>query len=158
MSGHPHRRDLILWRHAEAAEGVPDFSRPLTERGREQAAAMADWLKPRLPRNCKLLASPAVRARETIAALGLAYTTSRDLGTDATPSGVLAAVDWPALRGPALLVGHQPTLGRVASLLLAGRASDWSIKKGAVWWFKVDRAEGEPQVELLAALSPQLLS
>ena len=33
-----------------------------------------------------------------------------------------------------LIVGHQPTLGAVASFLLSGEEAFWSVKKGAVWW------------------------
>ena len=39
--------DLILWRHAEAVEGVVeggDMDRSLTSRGEKQAARMAAWL------------------------------------------------------------------------------------------------------------------
>ncbi|HKO88718.1 MAG TPA: histidine phosphatase family protein, partial [Burkholderiales bacterium] len=41
--------DLILWRHAEAAEGIPDSQRSLTVRGLVQAQKMATWLNERLP-------------------------------------------------------------------------------------------------------------
>ena len=41
--------DLILWRHAEAEDGVPDAKRKLTPRGRKQAKQIARWLKQRLP-------------------------------------------------------------------------------------------------------------
>ena len=39
--------DLILWRHAEAEDGLPgapDAGRELTARGRKQAMKMAGWL------------------------------------------------------------------------------------------------------------------
>ena len=42
--------DLILWRHTEAEDALPDATRELTGRGRKQAARMADWLNPGLPR------------------------------------------------------------------------------------------------------------
>ena len=41
--------DLLLWRHAEAEDGADDYSRPLTERGRKQAASVAAWLAQHLP-------------------------------------------------------------------------------------------------------------
>ena len=60
--------DLILWRHADAEDGADDMARRLTPRGEKQAAAMAEWLRARLPRNYTVLASPAVRAQQTAAA------------------------------------------------------------------------------------------
>ena len=51
--------DLILWRHAEAEDGVgkPDTERELTKRGRKQAERMAEWLRP----HCLLYTSPSPR-------------------------------------------------------------------------------------------------
>jgi len=105
--------DLILWRHAEAEAGGPDSARKLTERGQEQARRIAAWLKPRLPGNCEILVSPAARAQQTVRALGVAFMTTPAVGTDAAAADIIAAVDWPA-RPAVLIVGHQPTLGRVA--------------------------------------------
>ena len=53
--------DLLLWRHAEAEDGADDYSRPLTERGRKQAASVAAWLTQHLPRQLRIIASPTVR-------------------------------------------------------------------------------------------------
>ena len=35
-----------------------------------------------------------------------------------------------------VVVGHQPTLGQAAALALTGRAAQWSLKKGALWWLE----------------------
>src|SRR5882757_8310396 len=86
--------DLILWRHAEAEDGSPDSARKLTARGREQARRIAAWLKPRLPRRCEVLVSPAVRAQQTALALGVPFVTSPAVGTEAAAAAVIAAVDW----------------------------------------------------------------
>src|SRR5712691_8829533 len=112
--------ELILWRHAEAEDGSPDSARKLTEHGREQALRVAAWLKPRLPGNCEILVSPAARAQQTAQVLGVAFMTTPAVGTDALAPDVIAAVDWPARSGALLIVGHQPTLGRVAATLLSG--------------------------------------
>jgi phosphohistidine phosphatase len=56
-----------------------------------------------------------------------------------------------------LLVGHQPTLGHLASLLLAGAEADWSIKKGAIWWFSKRSREGRDQTVLRAVINPEML-
>lgn len=64
--------DLILWRHADAEhDQVDGLDRKLTPRGHKQAKVMASWLDTRLPGNCRVMASPAVRAQQTVRALGL---------------------------------------------------------------------------------------
>jgi len=144
--------DLILWRHAEAEAGSPDSARKLTERGREQARRIAAWLKPCLPGNCEILVSPAERAQQTARALGMAFTTATGVGSDAAAPDVIAAVDWPARSRAVLVVGHQPTLGRLAAILLSGTQSDWDIRKGALWWFR----HSGGQTQLFAVIDPEL--
>jgi phosphohistidine phosphatase len=149
--------DLILWRHAEAADSLPDLARALTPRGAKQAKQMAEWLKSRLPRHTRVIASPAERTRQTAAALAADFEIVRALAPGASPTAVLAAAGWPDIKGAVVVVGHQPTLGLVASMLIAGEPMPWSIKKGAVWWLS-HRVRGEqPQVVLRAVMSPDLL-
>ena len=88
--------ELILWRHAEAAEGMPDLKRRLTPRGRKHAARVAAWLLQRLPAKFGVLASPAERTRETALALGVSFKTSDDLLPGATAEAAVRAMDWPA--------------------------------------------------------------
>jgi phosphohistidine phosphatase len=149
--------ELILWRHAEAEDGVPDAGRALTRKGRKQAAALAAWLKEHLPRQARILVSPATRAQQTAAALELPFVTTREIGVGATVGELLRAAGWPDAGGAAVVVGHQPTLGRVAAVLLAGAEADWSIKKGAVWWFTRRVRDGDGQVVLRAVIAPDLL-
>lgn len=53
-----------------------------------------------------------------------------------------------------IIVGHQPALGRLASLLLAGSEADWTIKKGGIWWFTNRVRHDETQTVLRAVFSP----
>ena len=76
--------DLILWRHAEAEDGVPDLTRKLTPKGAKQAQRMAEWLERHLPERCRILASPAVRAQETARALGRRFRTVDDIAPGAS--------------------------------------------------------------------------
>jgi len=145
--------DLILWRHADAEGGSPDSERRLTEHGREQARRVAAWLKPRLPRGCEVLVSPAARAQQTALELGVSFTTSEAAGTDARANDVIAAAERPERSGAVLIVGHQPTLGRVAATLLSGAEADWNVGKGALWWFS--RENGN--ITLRAVVDPELL-
>lgn len=117
---------------------------------------MAAWLKPRLPEGTRILVSPAQRTQQTAAALGVDFSTLEALAPDTTAEAVLAAAGWPGHTQSALIVGHQPTLGEVASILLQSTTSSMSIKKGAVWWFSARR--GDPQDTVLKAmLSPDIL-
>lgn len=128
--------ELILWRHADAEAGTPDkdMARALTAKGRRQAAKMGEWLDRKLPHNCRILASPAVRTVQTAEALGRSFKTDAVLAPDAAADAVLAAAHWPDSREPVLVVGHQPTLGRVAALLIAGIEQDWTLRKGSICW------------------------
>ncbi len=149
--------ELILWRHAEAEDGVPDGERALTRKGHKHAAAMAAWLEARLPKRVRVLASPAARAEQTAAALGGKFTTLRQIGVGAAAADVVKAAGWPDAGGTVIVVGHQPTLGRVAALLVTGAEADWPVRKGAVWWFAHRTRDGDGQVVLRAVIGPDFL-
>jgi phosphohistidine phosphatase len=152
-----HTMDLLLWRHADAEDGIPDAGRALSKKGMKQAKQVAQWLKPRLPSECLILASPAKRAQQTATALELPYSTDKRIGVQADITDLIAASNWPKRKGTVILVGHQPTLGQLAALLLAGEPSDWNIKKGALWWFSSRVRYGDTQTVLRAAVSPDLI-
>ncbi|HEY4370306.1 MAG TPA: phosphohistidine phosphatase SixA [Burkholderiales bacterium] len=150
--------NLILWRHAEAEEGRNDMKRALTKRGLKQATLAAAWLHANLPAGARILVSPAVRAQQTAQALTLDFETAMGLRPENDVAELLAAADWPqggGESGTVVLVGHQPTLGQAAALLLSGAESDWSIKKSAVWWLSARRREEEAQTVLRAVWSPE---
>lgn len=149
--------DLLLWRHADAEDGIPDSGRALTRKGLKQAKQVAQWLKPRLPQDCLILASPAKRAQQTAAALDLPYTTEPRVGLHADVSSLIAATNWPQHRGTVIVVGHQPTLGQLAAWLLSGSRANWTIKKGALWWFSSAAGHDDAHAVLRAAVSPDLL-
>lgn len=153
--------ELILWRHAEAEDGVPDLQRPLTARGEKQAQRVAAWLHAQLPDSARILVSPAVRAQQTAQALAdegrRKLRTIDEIAPDAEVRDVLAAADWPTSKTPVVIVGHQPTLGYVASTLLAGEALEWSIKKAGVWWLSARERDGSQQVVLRAVVNPDQL-
>ena len=151
--------NLILWRHAEAEEGRNDMKRALTKRGLKQATVAAVWLHANLPQGARLLVSPAVRAQQTAQALSLDFETVPGLAPAKGVADLLAAVDWPqggGDSGTVIAVGHQPTIGQVAALLLSGAEADWSVKKGAIWWIAGRTREDEAQTVLRAVWSPEL--
>ena len=152
--------DLILWRHAEAvteSADQDDLERPLTSKGERQAQRMAEWLNRHLAHSTRVLVSPALRCQQTAQALGRKFRTVAALAPGAGAGAVLTAARWPDAAEPVLIVGHQPTVGLVASLALTGTAQPWSVKKGAVWWLRSrSRDEGE-RVVLQAMHSPDSL-
>ena len=149
--------DLLLWRHAEAAEGSPDPTRSLTAKGLKQAQRIAHWLDEHAPGDLRILVSPALRTQQTVRAWTRSFETTEEVGTSCEAPGLLAATVWPNAGGAVLVVGHQPTLGRAASLLLSGLEEDLSFRKGALWWFKLRQRDDEEQVVLRAVVSADML-
>jgi phosphohistidine phosphatase len=149
--------ELILWRHAEAVDGIPDHGRALTDKGRQQAERMAAFLDSRLPPDTRILVSPALRAQQTAGALTKKFITEPSINVHATPQEALAAAGWPQAKGATLLVGHQPWLGEAAALVMTGNVNYWSIKKGAVWWLSRRAREGDYQTILRLVIAPEHL-
>jgi len=152
--------DLILWRHAEAfemREVENDLDRALTPKGERQAQRMAEWLNQRLAHSTRILVSPAVRCQQTAKALGKKFKTLAELAPDGNGEALLKTARWPDASEPVLVIGHQPTLGFVASYLLSEQPQAWTIKKGAVWWIRSRNREDTEQVILQAVQSPDCL-
>jgi phosphohistidine phosphatase len=147
--------DLVLWRHAEAEDGADDAARALTRKGAQQAARMAEWLDARLPRSARVLASPAVRAQQTARTLSREMETVQALKPGAQPAAVLRAAGWPGGPGTIVDVGHQPALGAAAALALTGKAAQWRLRKGGLWWISAEA--GESSAVVIAVMSPDLL-
>ena len=140
--------DLILWRHADAEDGSPDLARRLTKKGRKQAERVAEWLAEHLPKDYVLISSPAVRARETAEALGKPRIVEA-LAPGASVKEILQTAGWPNGEATVVLVGHQPDFGRAIAYLVCRRETDWTLKKGGLWWLAAD--------EVRAVISPDLL-
>ena len=152
--------DLILWRHAEAfemREVDDDLQRALTPKGERQAQRMADWLGQRLAHSTRILESPALRCQQTAKALDRKFKTLNELAPDGNGEALLKAARWPDASEPVLIIGHQPTLGLVASYLLADLPQPWTLKKGAVWWIRGRNREDMAQVILQAVQNPDCL-
>lgn len=149
--------ELILWRHAEAELGEPDEGRKLTAKGHKQAAKMAEWLDGNLPNSCKIWVSPTTRTLQTAEALGRKFKIHPELGPDTTPEKILAVARWPDAREPVLLIGHQPSFGQVAALLITGEPQDWSIRKANAWWIVRRERDGVSENYLRAIAAPDLL-
>lgn len=115
---------------------------------------MAAWLRDQRLDKVTVLSSPARRAVETAEALGLPVTVKRQLGIGASAADLIGAAEWPDRAGTTILVAHQPSLGRLAALLLAGKEAEWTIKKCGVWWFSNRVRHDETQTILRAVSNP----
>lgn len=120
---------LVLMRHADAGDADPvrwpgDRERPLTETGRREHARVAAALRRMGVAFDRILTSPLARARETAEITSRAYggvpapEPSELLGDRAEPARTLAGLA--AVEAERLLcVGHEPTLSRLAGLLIS---------------------------------------
>jgi phosphohistidine phosphatase len=119
---------LWLLRHAEAADGLPDDERPLTDRGVRQAEAAGRALA-RLGANVDAcLSSPKLRAMQT------AQLACEPLGVSVTAEPALSGEpfdvrDITAGLGNVLLVGHDPSFSLTLHDLTGAQAR---MKKGGL--------------------------
>lgn len=153
--------ELLLWRHAEAHEaslGQNDLQRHLTSRGEEQAQRLARWLQRHQPENLHILVSPALRCQQTAAALELPFDTEPGIAPNAQALDLLTVLQKQSKHAAILLVGHQPSLGRLAARLMTGQEADWHFKKGALWWFKRCQRDKTVQTILRTVICPSLLA
>jgi phosphohistidine phosphatase len=120
-------RTLYLLRHAKAADPATftgaDLDRPLTERGRRDAAGLGEHLRLSGCRPQVVLCSPALRTRQTLdlvaAGLGLQARVQIDDAIYAASEAQLwqSVRELPETVGEALIVGHNPGLHELASSL-----------------------------------------
>ncbi|MNW22313.1 hypothetical protein D3C71_2237190 [compost metagenome] len=66
-------------------------------------------------------------------------------------------MQWPHGKSTVVVVGHQPTLGRVIARLLGLAEEDCPMKKGALWWLRQRERNGTLQTLLLTVQTPELL-
>lgn len=120
-------RRLAVVRHARSEDTAPsDRERALTARGRLDAAAAGRWLADHGFRPDHALVSSAVRTTQTYQEMAGAagWSTAPDLEPALYQAGPEAALDLVRLvpddAGDVLLVGHNPTVAHVATLLSDG--------------------------------------
>ncbi|GLZ41619.1 histidine phosphatase family protein [Actinokineospora sp. NBRC 105648] len=122
-------RRLVVLRHAKSAwpEGVPDYRRPLNDRGRRDAPAVGSWLAEHLDGIDLALVSPATRTRQTwelaSAELPAVPPTTFDEqlygeGADSILAVLTTLADSPKT---VLLIGHNPDLEDVVETLTGTR-------------------------------------
>ncbi len=160
---------VYLVRHAPAGEHDPkqwpdDSRRPLTTRGARKFARAAAGLRQLAEMPEVVLASSFVRAWETAAILEGRGGWPAPRASDLLSSGRSAEDSLTALReltgdGPVALVGHEPIMGELASLLLTGDTARLSIpfKKGGIACLNVERQVVPGSATLVWLATPGML-
>ncbi|MBI2511710.1 MAG: phosphohistidine phosphatase SixA [Opitutae bacterium] len=151
---------VYLIRHAHADDGKNDAARPLSAKGRKQIRKVARLLRAAGAfEAAEFWHSPLVRSRDTAALLAKELKCATPL---AEVSG-LKPEDDPAImarklgdaRKPVAVVGHDPHLSALASLLVVGEEEParFKLKKCAV--LRLDRGSGGWTVRW--QISPELV-
>ena len=118
---------LYLIRHADAVDMADDAARPLSKKGRHQVADLAHLLdRTHAFQPMEIWHSPLVRARETAELLAhelkikASFSEHRELVPEGDPAVVVRKLE--KVGGAIALVGHEPHLSSLASLLVTGAA------------------------------------
>jgi phosphohistidine phosphatase len=129
-------------RHGLAEEPTPngeDGARRLTPQGVDKISKAAIGLRSAGFVVEMILTSPITRARETAELVAREFERLKprvvpELTTGASPAGALDALARTQLPETVMAIGHEPTLSRLASLMLSGSSEsiDLKLKPGGV--------------------------
>lgn len=135
---------LYLVRHAHARDGDDDAARPLSEKGIAQIRDLGRWLRTAKAVDVhELWHSPLVRARDTAVRLqkelGLTANLRAEEGLTPGDAPEIIARRLGKRAIPVMLVGHEPHLSALATLLVTGQTMPvrFVMKKCAV--LRLDR-------------------
>src|SRR5436190_8396781 len=133
--------DIYILRHGIAVQrGTPgykkDGDRPLTKEGEEKMRQIAEAMLGMGLKFDLILSSPYVRAQQTAKtvakALGKEVTFTKFLVPDADPLDLIAEIN-DEKPHTVLLVGHEPDLSQLISMLACGTtAGTFELKKGGL--------------------------
>ncbi len=131
--------DLILLRHGKAEDENPegDFSRNLTEKGREQSRRAARLLKSAGKLPAILLTSPLIRARQTAdefsrtAEIPGAITQSWLACGMAPETALKELAKFPEFKR-VMIIGHEPDFSLLIQWFTGTSGDSIQVKKGAI--------------------------
>jgi phosphohistidine phosphatase len=161
---------LYLVRHTTASPGEDDAARPLSKEGRKEARSLAEFfLKNRAFSPDRLWISPLLRAKETAKILSEGLQPApqefevEGLRPDADPKAIVTKIALLPPGSSLALVGHNPHLSILATLLVRGRPHPISFpfEKGTV--LALEHIEpfrlkpGDPEWAVEWQISPDLL-
>jgi phosphohistidine phosphatase len=117
---------VYLIRHAHAVDATEDAARPLSGRGREQVRSLGALLKTSGAfQPTEIWHSPLVRSRETaerlVKRLRLLVPLAQVPGLEPEDDPRATAQRIHGAPAPLAIVGHEPQLSALASLLIAGK-------------------------------------
>lgn len=75
----------------------------------------------------------------------------------AEAQALLDAARWPHSKQAVLIVGHQPALGQVLSMVLGSRSEAMPFKKAGIWWLRHRVRDGIEQTTVHAVVCPESL-
>jgi phosphohistidine phosphatase len=144
-------------RHATAEDdAASDFERRLTDHGRREMGPLLDGVVASGWRPAVILHSPLVRTRETAAMAAERWPGVPTLACDALADGHLDAIVHLAAQHPdPLLVGHEPTTGRLCARLVGAPNGAMPFPRAGFALLDVDRLPTTRPAVLLAFLSPR---
>ncbi len=151
-----------LLRHAHAGDAFEwigdDDLRPLTGKGRQQAARLGAFLGSHGIRPDVIVSSPLLRAHQTAEivaeALGMTVRTDGRLGAGFGQRELWAVLDETGAR-EILLVGHDPDLSMLLTYLID--AAGMHLKKGTLATIDLHTKLGDGEGELCWLVPPELL-
>jgi len=161
--------EIYLLRHGVAAErgtrGVTEEQRPLTPEGAAKMRAAAEGMKKLGVEFDALLTSPLVRARQTADIVASVYgARGRLKELPALRAGAPREKLWSALKLLAdarrlMLVGHEPDLSELASVLLTGKPDglNLQLKKGGLCFIEINSLPPQGRGQLCWLLSSKQL-
>jgi len=151
---------LYLVRHAHALSAEEDPARPLSQRGRKQVAALAAFLRgTEAFQTAEVWHSPLARSVETaqllVAALELDARQLEVAGLEGDDDPAIVAEQLRNRTRPLAVIGHEPHLSALASLLVAGETEParFILKKAAV--LALEKTDGAWAVRW--QVSPEIL-
>ena len=158
---------IYLLRHAIAVDrgsaAYVDDDRPLTEEGAEKMSKAAKGLASLIPDIDVILTSPLIRAHDTanIAARALRAENKvqvcKELSSGSSVKNLMTYLSKFRSLNSIMLVGHQPDLGFIASLLLGSDSSIIEFKKGSLCCIEVSTLPPRSKGTLIWHLQPKHL-
>lgn len=159
---------LYLIRHAIAENsGTSDYGddrlRPLTEKGREKMKKIADAIKILGVKPDLIVSSPYIRASQTASILAKTFKYREEIAYSDSlvpmgePDDMIGEINEKYSVDELMLVGHEPNLSTLASVLLSGNP-DVSInfKKGGICCLSVDDLHYDRKAVLEWLITPKI--
>ncbi|HSQ39958.1 MAG TPA: phosphohistidine phosphatase SixA, partial [Anaerolineales bacterium] len=147
----------------DTADYGDDSVRPLTEKGREKMKRIAAALKDLGAAPDLIVSSPYVRASQTAAILAKELKYKEELSYSdflvpmGEPGDMIGEINEKYTVDELMLVGHEPSLSALVSVLLAGNADiAIDLKKGGVCCLSVDDLRYDRKATLEWLITPKI--